>query len=730
MARLPQCEPIYQAMQLFMQRCLRNDTSLLWPERSVWTLANVAELKRRFIDNPLIGSDTTFDQKLELQLQGASPDVWAMLGDIYYVYYLPSTHIKQPRRQATIRQIAGKGGLPDPDPGVWKVGPENGFVRTSQMYHGKYSQMWLIILFAYELKAHPELQAALDDPKQMRKVLDSVLDTLPNKKDRAVDMRHALLYMSFPDHYERIISTGDKRDIVGFYKERVPAASGQDLDDALYTIRNTVAVGEDFDHYSLRDEWRRSQGEGDGSDSAASQEPVAGPEKQPVKSAATPATDRRSDPDIVRVRNALKMTRNVVLYGPPGTGKTYVARKVAELLVEGQLGRKLPEVSALLDTIADLTFYDILALSMYVSGARGQAFQVPELRQHAVLQARFQLSPVGHPNEGIWRTLQLHTDPASQTVRVTSRTEPFLFDKVMSGGESRWLLTDEGRRHVETELAASLAAIRAVSSTQVTADHFIRQITFHQSYAYEDFVEGIRPKPSEDGEMTYLPVEGVFRSICTRAELDPANAYILIVDELNRGNIAKVFGELISLIEDDKRGTMTVELPYSHKSFSVPRNLILIGTMNSSDRSIALLDIALRRRFAFLELTPRVDLVEEIVVESTDNQVNLGTLLHRLNKGIRETIGRDYEIGHSYFQRIAQFDQDERATALDFVWNHQLRPLLNDYFYNQPDDLRKVLGAAFFDSESDAEERDNAPGLGGAELHDEALLYALSQLSG
>ena len=172
---------------------------------------------------------------------------------------------------------------------------------------------------------------------------------------------------------------------------------------------------------------------------------------------------------------------------------------------------------------------------------------------------------------------------------------------------------------------------------ELKADGRINFVTFHQSYSYEDFIEGIKPVIDERGNI---------KKFCVAANLRPTDNFVFIIDEINRGNISKIFGELITLIEDDKREEISVTLPYSQEEFTVPRNVYIIGTMNTADRSIALLDTALRRRFDFIEMMPRPDLLKSDV-----EGVNLQKLLETLNKRLETLLDREHTIGHAYFMK-------------------------------------------------------------------------------
>ncbi|MCY4523888.1 MAG: AAA family ATPase, partial [Halobacteriovoraceae bacterium] len=162
--------------------------------------------------------------------------------------------------------------------------------------------------------------------------------------------------------------------------------------------------------------------------------------------------------------------------------------------------------------------------------------------------------------------------------------------------------------------------------------------------------------------------------------------YVFIIDEINRGNISKIFGELITLLEKDKRegnGGFALKLPYSGEDFIIPENVYIIGTMNTADRSIAMMDIALRRRFIFEEFMPKVNLIKEYVED-----IPLRAIIQGINDKIAVLHGRDYQIGHSYFM-------DRNLKTIDDlkqVWFYHIIPLLNEYFYEEWDKLMAIIG--------------------------------------
>lgn len=226
----------------------------------------------------------------------------------------------------------------------------------------------------------------------------------------------------------------------------------------------------------------------------------------------------------------------------------------------------------------------------------------------------------------------------------------------------------------------------------------IEFVTFHQSYGYEEFIEGIKPK-TENGEIRYEIAEGIFKKFCKKAENNPDKNYVFIIDEINRGNISKIFGELITLIEDTKRigasEEMRATLPYSGESFGVPENVYILGTMNTADRSISLMDTALRRRFRFVEMMPDPKLVNVVIADDDKNvkvdgkELSVQNILETMNKRIEYLYDREHTIGHSFFMKL---NETKSMDDLKNVMLNSVLPLLQEYFYDDYNKIRLVLG--------------------------------------
>lgn len=236
---------------------------------------------------------------------------------------------------------------------------------------------------------------------------------------------------------------------------------------------------------------------------------------------------------------------------------------------------------------------------------------------------------------------------------------------------------------------------RVVVGDEQDQPGLVRLCAFHPAYGYEDFLEGYRPVTHE-GQLTFEQRDGIFKRLCDDARERPERRFFLIVDEINRGDIPRIFGELLTVLERDKRAH-AILLPLSGRPFSVPDNVYLIGTMNTADRSIALLDTALRRRFGFVELLPDSTALGAVVVAG----VPLGPWLDALNRRICEFVGRDarnLQVGHSYLMNRGVPVSD--LAGLARVVRDDIVPLLEEYCYEDYDALERILGRQLVDREN------------------------------
>lgn len=422
---------------------------------------------------------------------------------------------------------------------------------------------------------------------------------------------------------------------------------------------------------------------------------------------------------------------NRIYYGPPGTGKTYTLMQLLKRDYEQAAAMISPEEwrnQIIAEKIAVLKWWEGAAAALYDLGGKAK---VADIAEHRFIQA---ITAANGSNRNVrqtlWRTLQNHTVDESATVKMKKRLSPAVFDKA---ADSVWQFAGDWR----DDCADLIALVDQLKRGQQNAGAVQRYsfVTFHQSYGYEEFVEGLRPMlagDAEAGEVAYEIRPGAFKELCRKARQAPDQRFAMVIDEVNRGNISKIFGELITLIEADKRDPLDgrappveVVLAYSGEKFSVPANVDIIGTMNTADRSLALLDTALRRRFDFVPLLPDTRAAKVagdqdsaplagLVVTTDAGTIDVRRMLERINERIEALYDRDHCIGHAYLTGLARAtDGPQRFEVLATAFRQRIVPLLEEYFFEDWCKIRLVLGdnqkrdvKLQFVAEGDAHEQD------------------------
>ena len=450
-------------------------------------------------------------------------------------------------------------------------------------------------------------------------------------------------------------------------------------------------------------------------------------------------------------KRQINFSLNQILYGPPGTGKTYKLSKIMDKFTQDLNVKSSDDTDALYEMlkIETYTWYQVAAAILYdatMSKTNGGWLKLNNgIVNHILFKLKSIKSGSKTPIQTISSDLLFHTKMDCEYVKTQERRAPFIFDK---NEKSEWcvdtkILNDECPEAIDLYEKYKEIKDKKVG-TSYTKENF-KFITFHQSYGYEEFVEGIKPlfdSENEDGDITYEISKGIFYQCCENALLlsgykgklrdfcdlskderqkffnGSTPKYAIFIDEINRGNISKIFGELITLIEPSKRlgadDEIMVELPYSKEKFGVPSNLYIIGTMNTADRSIALMDTALRRRFEFVEMMPEYDNLNKINIEG----INIGEMLKTINDRIEYLYDRDHTIGHAYFMGVTDIK------TLANVFKNKILPLLQEYFYDDWEKIRLVLGDSQFIKEKKPA---NALFKSGTDYIDDKILYEIDK---
>lgn len=358
------------------------------------------------------------------------------------------------------------------------------------------------------------------------------------------------------------------------------------------------------------------------------------------------------------------MAENIIFYGPPGTGKTFFMQKMMSDYIDYNIED---------DTIRQTYMHNsekwlLLALILLQNG---------HLMDSAEISRKVDTLNLRLTNYMPSDTLERHS---TEQGGIIQRQSPQIFSR----RNGKWFVDKAALFSYEHDFVKNYMSDSALNKR-------FEFVTFHQSFSYEDFVEGIRPTyDAETNTLDYSPKDGVFKRICKNASEHPENSYAIFIDEINRGNIAEIFGELISLIESDKRkgeaNELETTLPYSKDVFSVPNNLNIYGTMNSADKSIAAIDIALRRRFQFKAFPSNSQILTDVLSQHrldahNIDGVDLVRLFDTINSRIELLLDANHMLGHAYFMKVRTYRDILDVIAFKVV------PLLEEYFF---DDLQKV----------------------------------------
>ena len=717
MARFEDAESILAAADVWKDRCLLGQQSL-FEDRSLWTLDNFDLLRQLFVDNPIKGPDP-FLTKLRRQLEPGSADAPCLWAEMAWVYFLivTSSAMRPATKRNHIHEIWS-----------WSDGalPERHELLKDEVLGGGVAGTGINYLVAQWKEYHFFIVAMLDWFSLERDRRDFLLEdtwefsSWIDSTDLAAKsmFRHAVLFLVFPDKFEPIVSGNDKKTIVTRLSEGSSPEDGVPVDKRLLDVRQLLeqeSEGREVHFYEppfiefwksdKAEEWFRNRfGE---SNAWQMNMNVEGENMWPgIAEEGLVSIGWDDMGNLRRSRDDIRQDLVAQGYGPDPTMRSLFLWEFANRIEVGDILVATRKGGWLIGwgCVTGEYRYDPDGDALRVH-TRTVEWHICD-EDIVVLSGSVATKRLTSSNDWLWwvrlafwlmdgRT-RTGVDPyspeqACQDLFI-SRED---FDRLITSIESRRNLILQGPPGTGKTFIARRIAWCIIGRKY---NRSIEMVQFHQSYAYEDFVQGYRPTNEGGFELK----DGVFHRFCERAQDNPGTRHVFIIDEINRGNLSRIFGELLMLIEGDKRSAgYAVALTYSDKRFHVPPNVYILGMMNTADRSLALVDYALRRRFAFETLEPAYgtqsgsEAFREYLINKKRADPELVTLIvermARLNERIRDDkeLGRGYRIGHSYF-----VPDDREEPSEDWyrqIVNTQIAPLLREYWFDSPEEVENEV---------------------------------------
>jgi hypothetical protein len=733
---------IFTAAEYWKTTCLLDEGSVFSDGR-IWTPQNFDNFQRYFVDSPILGQQR-FIEKLRKQLEPASADTKKLAAEVIWFMWLFPSNIGREVKVSRVREIWGlSGDSLDPANRFLTSPLEQGIGSAGPAFNTRFAQelsFTIGVFGAWKKLDNTVRSSLLADGWAFANWID------PIAGDGEYQIRHMILYLLFPDQYERISSWGQKRQIIKVFSDTTGVESALEtiklepydspavqMDKRLLAIRGVLegnhrGIELDFYREPIKSMWEKggvehpARGNGSGTPHkywvektilSGRKDREEGPNRlgvalwSPQKSedgkdiyanmrAVQPGdlvlhlVDNKHFTGVSRVASPVDSAFQGVEDSEYGLQPSYRVSLDDYRELDPSLQREdfleAPEGAAELRRVQQACEGKGLFFNRKMTLRQGAYLtSAPEELVEALNRIYYNLYGKTLPHLDI---LGLDADnPPSSKYTVEDALEGIFTDRahfvemldllrlkkniILQGPPGT------GKTFVARRLAYALLGAEDKDRVQF--------IQFHQSYSYEDFVEGYRPQP--DKGFTLKP--GIFYTFRKTAVDDSKRDYVFVIDEINRGNLSKIFGELMMLIEYDKRSpAWSVRLAYSDNPFYVPPNLYLIGLMNTADRSLAMVDYALRRRFIFFDLKPQFGSPAFMpwLLERGASQKLVNAILGRMG-ALNEVIAKDttnlgpgFCIGHSFF---CSDDQ----TVLDEAWYYrvirtEIAPLLREYWFD------------------------------------------------